>query len=93
MQNDQPQTTEGDLVPPKNTRTVDVEFNFRGRRPAMTIDNPQTAGIERDAARYRWLRKHQDCIPDLTACEPHIQALTLDAFIDAEIKRDAEYAR
>ncbi len=48
---------------------------------------------EHDAARYRWLREHQDCLPDLSACSQRVQAGTLDAFIDAEMSRDREFAR
>lgn len=47
--------------------------------------SPAAAAIERDAARYRWLRVHQDCLPDLGHCSRDLQARTLDAFLDAEL--------
>ena len=44
----------------------------------------------RDAARYRWLRDHQHCIPDLSTCSRELAAKTLDAFLDAEISAETE---
>jgi hypothetical protein len=45
---------------------------------------------DRDAARYRWLRNHQHCIPiyDLSTCSRELAAKTLDAFLDAEISAE-----
>jgi hypothetical protein len=53
----------------------------------------EIAATERDASRYRWLREHQDCLPDLSSRSPHTMAGTLDAFIDSEIQVDREAER
>jgi hypothetical protein len=59
-------------------------------RCAKIADNYAT-GDRRDAARYRWLRDHQDCIPNLiSTCSRELAAKTLDAFLDAEISAEPE---
>jgi hypothetical protein len=84
-----PPDIKGGLVTEAIESAIVAAVAAERERCAKVADNYATSD-RRDAARYRWLRDHQHCIPDLSTCSRELAAKTLDAFLDAEINAEAE---
>jgi hypothetical protein len=70
---------------------IELGLNVNATPSQIDAARSELSRLLRDAERYRWLREHQDCIPDLSSCRTkENQKVTLDAFLDVEINGDAK---